>query len=234
MVWGAVAGLAGGLLQGNSAKNESRRQGRNLARYERAFNDISAAQEQNENRLMSDQGALSAERYQDLEALAAALGSPRRGDAGRRSGRDLSRRMDAAVLPIRAAAAPRGGTPSFGRWARAFRAERQPALDARRAAAIDRAEVAGRQDYDQGAFDTLSERQTDVGRRSGEATRRSTLMQGYMDRLLGQEAQRFRYTGPSNSFYNAQLVGSLMQLAGTGVDGYLAGRQQRQPTTMTV
>jgi len=223
-MWGTAIAAGGALIGGQAAAGESREQNRNLGRYDLAFRHYGARSQENETRQIGRQGALSAERYIDLEALADALKGPQRTAAGGRARTERAGRIDGASLVARGKSAPRVSGPMATRWAGASRAFHEPVIAARRERVLEGAAQQGMSDHDDRALATLAERQVDVGRRSAEADRYASLLQAFYDRGLAEDAQRFRYTGPSNGFYNAQMLSQLMQTAGTGIDSYRAYR----------
>lgn len=237
MAWAALLGtglgMYGSYTQGEANKQQLRDQGNLEQRYEGAANQIGQWDDQGEKSLASDLSGLSGERYGDYGSLAQALGGSGRSVA-MQGGRDDMQARLAKSLGV-TGAQTQTGAPSWtggstGSWYNNAMQGYQPAFDANKNLAVSQAGATAGNNYDQGAYRNLREQETDIGRRAGEAQQREGLMQSGRQRMLQDAGVKFRWKGPSSGYYNQQLLGQGLQLAGSGVQAY-GGYQSRQPAS---
>lgn len=238
MAWGAIIGaglgMGGSAIQGNANDKQLRNQATLERRYEGAANQIGQWDQEGEKSLASDLARLSGERYGDYGSLAATLGSSARGDAINGGRSDFNSRLSSA-LGITGAntqtAAPAWTGGNTGSWYGRAMANYEPAFQANKTLAVDNAGQMAGSNYDQAAYRKLREQQTDIGRRAGEAQQREGLMQAGRQRMLQDAGVKYRWKGPSSGYYNSQLLGQGLQLAGSGVQSYAGYQQSQQPGT---
>lgn len=227
MRWGALLQGAGAAVGYEGQSRDRKKQARSDARYRKAWDHLSAMDRDDETALGVHLANLTRDRAAGYDELARALGSEDRQRAGASGRGEWMGRLDHAMRPVVAATQvdQREGISGVagnagGNWANLAWADHEPRLSSTAAMIGEEGAQEGYRDFDWGAHQRHREGNIDIDRRTGERKRRAAQMRSFRERLLGEEASRFKYRGPSNSFYNSQMLAQGLALAGQGIDAY--------------
>ncbi len=232
----AAAGAAlqvGGAVAGNAASRAALEdQGNANSEYQESYRDWSGRSQEQEQALQKMLGVLADKRYTDYGTLAAALNGPGRTAAGKAAAGERDQRIGAAMDAV-GARSPIDTHPDVGvsgtaanDWAQRAAEFYQPQVKARRALYDSQAGAAGEGQADRTALNDFQVSETNRNRQAGEAQRRTSLMTDWYNQRNQADSMRYGYTGPSNGFYNRQLisqaagaVGGALVSAGAGSSG---------------
>lgn len=231
MGWASLAGLGlsayGSYTSGAANNRAAVQQSNDLSRYQSAYSQLSDADQASNTSLINDLTGLSRERNADYASLGDSLASPDRAASSAKGKADYESRLSLAMglAPtqprLSAFTGATGGRAAFDNAS----AQYAPLTNATKELA---GETAGRNaelNYDQGAYRKLREQETDIARRGGEAQGRATLSQAQRQRMLSDDAVRYRWQGPGQGYYNTQLMAQALQLGGSGLSSYGASHQ---------
>lgn len=233
MVW-QIAGMGlqayGQYSQGEAAKRDNARQQALAQNYQNAYNVYAQRQNAGQQSLLDRQHALTMQGYDGYSQLGSDLGnSPAAGDA---AGTANDARLQSALTMVPAAPvrANIGNTAPAADWSANTDAQRYaPVMQARNSLMRQNAVNTGAALSDRNALGQNATSQVVTGREAMEAQQREMVLEAKRRQLLEQAGIENRYTGPDTGFYNAQLLGQGLNLAGSAAMGYGQYQQGQNP-----
>lgn len=236
MGFAAAAGiglqLAGSYLGNKASKDELKKQGYSNQAYQDAYGSISGQNQAEEDQLQAMLGGLSDKHFEDYNALSAALGNgSARGAAGTAASAANEARIAAALQQAQGSTGALNMHPDTGvagtaanDWASRAQDFYAPQLAASRGLSNAKAGARGQTSYDRAAQDQFQQSETGNNTDSTRLQQQGALMRQFLGNQLSDAQRQYSYGGPSNGFYNQQLVGQGLGVAGGAIASYGANR----------
>lgn len=236
MGFAAAAGMgaqaAGAYLGNKASKDELTKQGFSNDAYQGAYGQTSAENQAEEDALQGMLGKLSDQHFGNYNALSAALGNgAARGSAGTAASGANDARISSALAQAKGSTGALAMHPDTGvagtaanDWAQRAQDFYAPQLSASRGLSDAKASARGQSAYDAAAQNQFQQSETANATSATQAQQQANLMRQFFNNQLSDAQRQYSYGGPSNGFYNQQLVGQSLGTLGGAIQSYGGSR----------